>query len=166
MEHNKKLKQTLREELPLPQSLGWEQMQEGIFEQMAQPERKRRGLFIFLHWKRIAGAALLVLNFSVMAYLFYLVQEKEQLGAIPIESILPSDDLIQEQSGILLEKPTNSSRKKEQAVINTSKNSSSIEQNITYKNTLFDNSLKKSSDKITAVNNSFKPIRSLEKEVY
>jgi len=84
MEHNNKLKQTLREEFPLSNDLEWEQMQEGIFEQMAQPNQERRGLFFFLHWKKLLGAALLVLNFSVMAYLIYLVQEKEELGAFPI----------------------------------------------------------------------------------
>lgn len=190
MEHNKNLKRKLREELPLPKSLGWEQMQEGIFEQMEQPERKRRGFFIFLPWKKILGAALLVLNFSVMAYLIYLIQEKEQLGTfpIPIEHQSQSSSITQEKEVFLLEESTIIASEKKQTATTTllqqkspvpnlieQKNLSTIEENNlstnhnykhNYKHnyTLSESHSKKSSDKKTTIINNLESTKGAEKE--
>ncbi|MEM8524596.1 MAG: hypothetical protein AAGG68_08125 [Bacteroidota bacterium] len=106
MEHNE-LRKKLREELPLPNELGWEQMQEGILEQMATAEQDRRGAFFFFNWKKLLVVSLLILNFSIMAYLIHLVQEKEELGAFPVavEQPLSSHDPKSEES--ILESKTN-----------------------------------------------------------
>ncbi|MEN0046608.1 MAG: hypothetical protein AAF806_06100 [Bacteroidota bacterium] len=165
MEHNKNLKRTLREEKPLPNSLGWEQVQEGIFERMKQPERKPRGFF-FLHWRRILGVTLLVLNFSVMAYLVYLVQQKEQLGAfpIPMESASHSSDLPKKQAenSSWVEASVNEILKEEKSTIISAKNRPSEKENITYPDASIVNQYEQSSERITAIELPPEPIEKLE----